>query len=62
LPWHWRGFFVEQPRRPASPGTLATDTLTFALLLLGSILIVTGLSYLPALALGPIAEHFMQPG
>lgn len=40
---------------PATSGTLATDDLTFAGLLLGIILLVGVLTYLPALFLGPIA-------
>ena len=40
-----------------SPGTLPTDQPLFVCLLLGVILIVGGLTYSPALALGPIIEH-----
>jgi K+-transporting ATPase ATPase A chain len=43
---------------PASAGTLATDSATFALLLAAVVLIVGALEYFPALALGPIVEHF----
>jgi potassium-transporting ATPase potassium-binding subunit len=45
---------------PASAGTLATDSATFALLLAGVILIVGALEYFPALSLGPIVEHFQM--
>ena len=38
-------------------GTLRTDTGLFVGLLMGAVLIVGALTYLPALALGPIAEH-----
>ncbi|MEH3052977.1 MAG: potassium-transporting ATPase subunit KdpA [Patulibacter minatonensis] len=41
---------------PATAGTLPTNTRLFAGLLLGTVLIVAGLTYLPALALGPLAE------
>ena len=41
---------------PTSRGTLRTDTPTFAVMLLGVIVIMSGLSILPALALGPVAE------
>ena len=41
-----------------SPGTLRTDSYTFGVMTLVVIIIVTALSYLPALALGPIAEYF----
>jgi len=43
---------------PASAGTLPTDSLQFAGLLIGTILIVGGLTFFPALALGPLAEHY----
>jgi K+-transporting ATPase ATPase A chain len=43
---------------PASAGTLATDSPTFAFLLAAVILIVGALEYFPALALGPIVDHF----
>jgi K+-transporting ATPase ATPase A chain len=54
------GSFIRQGRREISTGTLATDTPTFAILLTGTILILAGLSYLPALALGPIIEHLLM--
>lgn len=38
-------------------GILRTDSLVFGLLLVGSLLVMTALNYLPALALGPILEH-----
>ena len=44
---------------PASAGTLPTDSLQFAGLLIGTILIVGGLTFFPALALGPLAEHYV---
>lgn len=42
---------------PASTGTLPTDGGLFVGLLVGVILIVGGLTFFPALALGPIVEH-----
>lgn len=42
---------------PASSGTFPTDGAQFVGLLIGVILILGGLSYFPALALGPIVEH-----
>jgi K+-transporting ATPase ATPase A chain len=54
------GSFAEQGRRPVTSGTLRTDTLTFAVLLVGTVLIVGGLSYYAALALGPIVEHLIM--
>lgn len=47
---------------PASPGTFATDSGTFLLLLLGVILIVGALTFFPALSLGPIIEHLLMAG
>jgi K+-transporting ATPase ATPase A chain len=43
---------------PFGLGTLRTDGATFAVLLLGTILIIGALLFLPVAALGPIAEHF----
>jgi K+-transporting ATPase ATPase A chain len=42
---------------PRSPGTLATDTPLFVLLLAGTVVLVCALTFIPALALGPIAEQ-----
>ncbi|WP_432182915.1 potassium-transporting ATPase subunit KdpA, partial [Streptomyces sp. NBC_00063] len=41
---------------PATAGTLRTEKPLFTGLLVGTILIITGLTYFPALALGPLAE------
>ena len=41
---------------PAGPGTFRTDTPTFVVLLLGVVVIVGALTFLPALLLGPIAQ------
>ncbi len=43
---------------PASAGTFPTHTPLFVVLLVAVILIIGGLTFFPALALGPIAEHF----
>ena len=43
---------------PATSGTLRTDTPLFTGMLILVTVIVTGLTYFPALALGPLAEHF----
>lgn len=45
---------------PPSPGTLPTDSLLFGILLSGVVLIVSALSFFPALILGPIFEHFLM--
>ena len=43
---------------PPSAGTLRTDSITFGVMTMAVIIIVTALSYFPPLALGPIAEYF----
>ncbi len=43
---------------PFTVGTMRTDTLTFACLLFGTIILVGALLFLPVAALGPVAEHF----
>ena len=45
---------------PPSPGTFPTTGGIFVALLVGVILIVGALTYFPALALGPIVEHFLM--
>jgi K+-transporting ATPase ATPase A chain len=50
------GSLARQKHTPASVGTLKTHTPLFAGLLTGVIFIVVGLTYFPALALGPLAE------
>ncbi|MFI0019630.1 potassium-transporting ATPase subunit KdpA [Streptomyces griseus] len=50
------GSLAEQKPVPATAGTLRTDKPLYAGLLVGTILIITGLTYFPALALGPLAE------
>jgi K+-transporting ATPase ATPase A chain len=50
------GSLARQTKVPASAGTLETHTPLFAILLIGVILILVGLTYFPALALGPFAE------
>ena len=53
------GHFAQQQRRPDTVGTMPTDTPLFAALLTGTALIVGGLSYFPALAMGPIVEQLL---
>ncbi|MDF3142815.1 MULTISPECIES: potassium-transporting ATPase subunit KdpA [unclassified Streptomyces] len=50
------GSLAEQTPVPATAGTLRTEKPLFTGLLVGAILIITGLTYFPALALGPLAE------
>ncbi len=51
------GSLVRKPRVPVTAGTFPTDTPLFVALVLGVVLIVAGLTFLPVLALGPIVEH-----
>ena len=44
---------------PQSAGTFPVSGFTFSVLLVGTVLLVGALTYLPALALGPIVEHFL---
>ena len=52
------GSLAAKKKAKPSAGTMPTDGPLFILFLLAVIVIVTLLQYLPALALGPIAEHF----
>jgi len=52
------GALAAKTRVPASAGTFPTHTPLFVGLLIGIILILGGLQFFPALALGPIVEHF----
>jgi K+-transporting ATPase ATPase A chain len=51
------GSLITKKTVPASAGTFPTDSPLFVGLLVGTILIVGGLTFFPALALGPIVEH-----
>ncbi|MET9527433.1 potassium-transporting ATPase subunit KdpA [Streptomyces coeruleorubidus] len=50
------GSLAEQKPVPVTAGTLRTEKPLFTGLLVGAIVIITGLTYFPALALGPLAE------
>jgi K+-transporting ATPase ATPase A chain len=52
------GRLAQLSRRPRSSGTMPSDGFPFGVLLFGTALFVGALSFLPALALGPIAEYF----
>ncbi|HEY4251064.1 MAG TPA: potassium-transporting ATPase subunit KdpA [Roseomonas sp.] len=57
------GCLAAKKALPEGPGTLSTSTTLFTGLLVFVILVVGGLTFLPALALGPIVEHlFMLAG
>ena len=53
------GSLVQKKKVPTSAGTLPTHTPLFVAWLIGVIMIVGALSFIPALALGPIVEHLM---
>jgi K+-transporting ATPase ATPase A chain len=54
------GSLAQKKVSPASSGTFPVSGGTFIVLLLGTILLVGALNFLPALALGPIVEHFLM--
>ena len=53
------GAIASKPKLPPTGGTFPTDGPLFVGLLVGVIIIIGGLLYFPAQALGPIVEHFM---
>lgn len=52
------GLMAAKKTIPESAGTLRSDSATFGLLILTVIFILAALAFFPALALGPLAEHF----
>jgi len=54
------GSLVQKKIVPAGPGSFPVSGITFTGLILGVIIIVGGLTFLPALVLGPIVEHFLM--
>jgi potassium-transporting ATPase potassium-binding subunit len=56
------GSLAKKKHIPAGAGTLRTDGLVFVGLLIVVVIVVGALSFLPALALGPIVEHLMMVG
>lgn len=52
------GIMAQKKYIPESAGTLRTDTATFGVMTMAVILIIAALAFFPALALGPLAEHF----
>jgi K+-transporting ATPase ATPase A chain len=53
------GSLAAKKRIPVSEGTMPTHGATFVILLIGTVLLVGALTFVPALALGPIVEHVM---
>jgi len=54
------GSLAKKKLIPAGSGSFPVWGATFALVLIGTILIVGALTFLPALALGPVVEHFLM--
>ncbi|MBL7797025.1 MAG: potassium-transporting ATPase subunit KdpA [Saprospiraceae bacterium] len=52
------GLMAAKKTIPESAGTLRSDSATFGILILTVIFILAALAFFPALALGPLAEHF----
>ncbi len=52
------GLLARKQYVPESAGTLPADTATFGAMVLAVIVIIAALAFFPALALGPLAEHF----
>ena len=53
------GSLAAKKRIPVTEGTMPTHGPTFIILLIGTVLLVGALTFVPALALGPIVEHLM---
>ena len=56
------GSIVGKKKVPSGVGTLPTHTLLFIVFLVGVVVIIGALTFVPALALGPIVEHLMLNG
>jgi K+-transporting ATPase ATPase A chain len=54
------GSLVKKKTAPPGPGTFPTHGPLFVLVLVGTVLLVGALTFLPALALGPIVEHLVM--
>ena len=54
------GSLAQKKLVPLGPGTFPVSGGTFVLLLIGTILLVGALNFLPVIALGPIVEHFLN--
>jgi K+-transporting ATPase ATPase A chain len=52
------GSLAAKVKVPVSAGTLPTDGMQFVFLIVGTVLILGALTFFPALALGPLAEHY----
>jgi K+-transporting ATPase ATPase A chain len=56
------GSLAQKKVAPPSAGTFPVHGGTFLILLLGTIILIGALNFLPALTLGPIVEHFLMQG
>ena len=56
------GSLARKKNVPTGPGTLPTHSALFVVLLIGVVIIVGALTFIPALALGPIVEHLIAHG
>ena len=56
------GALAAKKRSPEGPGTFPVSGPTFVFLLIATVLLVGALNFVPALALGPIVEHFLMLG
>jgi K+-transporting ATPase ATPase A chain len=56
------GSLVQKKVMPASAGTFPVHGGTFFILLIGTVLLIGALNFVPALTLGPIVEHFLMQG
>ncbi len=54
------GSLAAKKLTPAGPGSFPVDGWTFIILLIGTVLLIGALNFLPALALGPVVEHFLM--
>jgi K+-transporting ATPase ATPase A chain len=54
------GSMAQKKLVPASAGTFPVTGGTFVILLLGTVLLIGALNFLPALTLGPVVEHFLN--
>jgi potassium-transporting ATPase potassium-binding subunit len=56
------GAFARAKSVPASSGTLPTHTPLFVVVLISTVITVGALTFVPALALGPVIEHLLLYG
>ena len=54
------GSLAQKKVVPPGPGTFPVSGVTFTVVLIGTVLLIGALNFLPALALGPIVEHFLM--